>query len=34
MRQFDLKMGRIVYVAGSPAMCQVLQRLTTVSPGA
>jgi myo-inositol-1(or 4)-monophosphatase len=34
MRQFDLKMGRIVYVAGSPAMCEVLQRLTTVSPAA
>jgi myo-inositol-1(or 4)-monophosphatase len=27
MRQFDLKMGRIVYVAGSPAMCGRLREL-------
>lgn len=27
MRQFDLKMGRIMYVAGSPAMCDRLQGL-------
>jgi len=29
MRQFDLKMGRIVYVAGSPAMCKVLIGLSS-----
>jgi myo-inositol-1(or 4)-monophosphatase len=29
MRQFDLKMGRIVYVAGSPQMCKILQKLTS-----
>ena len=34
MRQFDLKMGRIVYVAGSPEMCQVLIKLTSPSPAA
>ncbi len=28
MRQFDLHMGRIVYVAGSPAMCARLAELT------
>ena len=27
MRSFDLKMGRIIYVAGSPAMCDRLQEL-------
>lgn len=27
LRQFDLKMGRIVYVAGSPAMCDRLTEL-------
>ena len=27
MRQFDLKMQRIVYVAGSPAMCAQLRAL-------
>ncbi len=27
MRQFNLKMGRIIYVAGSPAMCVRLQQL-------
>ncbi len=32
MRQFDLRMSRIIYVAGSPAMCDILTRLT--SPGA
>ncbi len=30
MRQFDLKMKRIVYVAGSPAMCAKLQALMKV----
>jgi len=34
MRQFDLKMGRIVYVAGSPAMCKILMKLTSTSPAA
>jgi myo-inositol-1(or 4)-monophosphatase len=28
VRQFDLRMGRIVYVAGSPAMCSRLAELT------
>ena len=30
MRQFDLAMKRIVYVAGSPAMCDTLKGLMTV----
>jgi len=29
MQQFDLKMGRIIYVAGSPTMCARLQELMT-----
>jgi len=31
MRQFDLKMKRIIYVAGSPAMCARLQELMKLS---
>ena len=32
MRQFDLKMKRIIYVAGSPAMCTRLERLMSGQP--
>jgi len=33
MRQFDLKMKRIIYVAGSPAMCDRLEELTRPKAG-
>lgn len=32
MRQFDLKMKRIIYVAGSPAMCTRLEQLMSGQP--
>ncbi len=33
LRQFDLNMGRIIYVAGSPAMCNKLVQLMGPIPG-
>jgi myo-inositol-1(or 4)-monophosphatase len=33
MRQFNLKMGRIIYVAGSPAICAQLRELMTTRAG-
>jgi hypothetical protein len=32
MRQFDLKMKRIIYVAGGPAMCARLRELMPAKP--
>jgi myo-inositol-1(or 4)-monophosphatase len=34
MRRFDLNMSRIVYVAGSPRMCELLEELTRNTPEA
>jgi myo-inositol-1(or 4)-monophosphatase len=34
MRRFDLNMARIVYVAGSPRLCEVLEQLTADRPAA